>query len=183
VQVRPDLHKAFELMTESASAGSGIAASRLQAVMMGRSLLLPLSSGRPVLGTWQGIYLANFSSKAVDCEVACVLLPAQGENSVAQHTAPSRGCHALDSALHAVDLSQGARSCPSCCSRALPNPYYRNMAGNVWTIRAHAGAAVLVHLKHTSAALTVTETQAQASMELALNVLVPEAWNDRTHVS
>ncbi len=40
--------------------GEGNSAAHVKASMMGSSVTIPLRDGRPALGTWQGIYLAEF---------------------------------------------------------------------------------------------------------------------------
>ena len=40
--------------------GEGNSAAHIKASMMGASVTVPLRGGRPALGTWQGIYFAEF---------------------------------------------------------------------------------------------------------------------------
>ncbi|MBD3677125.1 MAG: YjbQ family protein [Rhodobacteraceae bacterium] len=51
--------------------------AHIKAAMMPMSLSIPVSAGRPVLGTWQGIYLFEHRSRPHRREVAGLLLRAE----------------------------------------------------------------------------------------------------------
>eukprot|EP00730_Choanoeca_flexa_P006199 TRINITY_DN12103_c0_g1_i10.p1 TRINITY_DN12103_c0_g1~~TRINITY_DN12103_c0_g1_i10.p1 ORF type:complete len:212 (+),score=22.26 TRINITY_DN12103_c0_g1_i10:1395-2030(+) len=56
--VRPDLQQAFTLMSNDSPVEA--------AVLMGLTLSIPVQGGRPDLGTWQGVYVANFTGNAAE---------------------------------------------------------------------------------------------------------------------
>ncbi len=56
--------------------GEGNSDSHIQAIMTGSSLLVPVSQGRLVLGTWQGIYFCEFDGPRFQRQIQCQLLPA-----------------------------------------------------------------------------------------------------------
>ncbi len=56
--------------------GEGNSDSHIQSIMTGPSLLVPVSSGRLVMGTWQGIYFCEFDgprSRKVWCQLLTAL--------------------------------------------------------------------------------------------------------------
>eukprot|EP00045_Choanoeca_perplexa_P013850 m.158940 g.158940 ORF g.158940 m.158940 type:complete len:393 (-) comp16477_c1_seq5:193-1371(-) len=96
--VRPDLQLAFDKISQE---NPLICAS-----LMGYTLTVPITSGRPSLGTWQGLYVANFTG-CKEASLVATFLPGQHVTSVTV-TAPERGCHIItDTLAEAIPKSQG----------------------------------------------------------------------------
>eukprot|EP00730_Choanoeca_flexa_P006200 TRINITY_DN12103_c0_g1_i3.p1 TRINITY_DN12103_c0_g1~~TRINITY_DN12103_c0_g1_i3.p1 ORF type:complete len:380 (+),score=59.69 TRINITY_DN12103_c0_g1_i3:1395-2534(+) len=79
--VRPDLQQAFTLMSNDSPVEA--------AVLMGLTLSIPVQGGRPDLGTWQGVYVANFTGQT-SISILATYLPGRHLGQVSS-TAPERG--------------------------------------------------------------------------------------------
>jgi len=136
--------------------------AHVKCALVGPSLSLPVRGGRPLTGTWQGLYLNEHRSTATErqCLVTLSSPPAGAvaEQCTISVTAPSRGCHALDAEALGAKVEA--------------------IVAKVCTGRAH------FFCKHTSASLAIAGAGDGAPLEAALNAVVPEAWHHNmfTHV-
>ena len=77
--VRADIAEAFEKLVPwhaGYSHTEGNSAAHIKSVMCGHSVAVPVSGGRPVLGTWQGIFFAEFDGPRRR-EVVVLVVPAR----------------------------------------------------------------------------------------------------------
>jgi len=155
--VRTDLDAALDRLVDECASGEAEAAVA-KTSLVGVSLDVPIQGGQLALGTWQGIYLCDFTGRAGGSgrELVATVMETPNVRDTRNVTlqAPSRGCHLSRSPLHDADLLPGLRQCR---------------------------AGVLnVTIKHTSASLTINENAdptVRSDMEAAFNHLVPEIWN------
>eukprot|EP00899_Mesostigma_viride_P013112 jgi/Mesvir1/21801/Mv04192-RA.1 len=153
-------HSLFEHVDE----GEDDMPAHVKSTLVGPSVTLPVGrGGRPLLGTWQGLYLnehrnvGGYGTGHSRDVVATLLVPSLSDpkavtsQATVTVTAPSRGCHPITDKVLAAVAKDVAR-----CT----------------------GAGLLCcFIQHTSASLTVNEEKSGARLEAALNQVVPEAWN------
>ena len=118
-----------------------------QESLFSNSLILFVSRGRFVLGTWQGVYL-NAHEKSSECyvhNVNVMVLPCKEKHSLTSFTASSRGSHAVNRDKVLSEL----------CKRY---------------------SLLFVSTLHTSASLSLSIPSAK-NLEPYLNRIVPARWN------
>lgn len=155
--VRTDLDGALERVVAGA-AKQGVNAAVAKTSLVGVSMDIPIQSGKFALGTWQGLYLCDFTGAAGEKgrEIVVTLMEAANIKNTKNLTvqAPSRGCH----------LTTGT------------------FTGNVVPGLAECDVGLLnLHIKHTSASLTINENAdptVRTDLEAAFNHIAPESWND-----
>lgn len=79
--VRRDMEKSFDLLAkenepfyEHTVEGSDDMPAHIKAVLMGHSVQIPISKGKLVLGTWQGIFLGEFRNRAGGRKLVATIL-------------------------------------------------------------------------------------------------------------
>lgn len=79
--VRSDLDQAFDVLApenqpfyDHTVEGPDDMPAHIKSILVGSSVSLPISNGRPRLGTWQGIYLCEFREKATPRKLVVTVL-------------------------------------------------------------------------------------------------------------
>jgi len=152
--VRTDMEGALERIASSAKSPED--AARAKTSLVGVSLDVPIHDGKFGFGTWQGLYLCDFTGQAGEAgrELVVTITKTSNVRDTKNITvkAPSRGCHLV------TDRFEGGVPGLAECKVGLLN----------------------FCIRHTSASLSINENAdptVRTDMEAALNRIVPESWN------
>eukprot|EP01127_Copromyxa_protea_P009144 TRINITY_DN2134_c0_g1_i1.p1 TRINITY_DN2134_c0_g1~~TRINITY_DN2134_c0_g1_i1.p1 ORF type:complete len:356 (-),score=44.47 TRINITY_DN2134_c0_g1_i1:28-1095(-) len=130
-----------------------IAPSSYMSSLFPPSLSIPIYKGEPVLGTWQGVYLCNWSKRKQEHVIhASIFSSEQARYSTQVLSAPARGCHHITNDRLTSDISGIGQSKHELCQFFI----------------CHTSAAICVN--------TLGENVG-TKMEKSLNSIVPESWN------
>ena len=152
--VRVDMAAALARVAANALGASAAPADERAGVcalgaMIGGSVCVPLADGRPLTGTWQGVWLARHAEGARDARIAAQLLPARAQTTLSV-SAGGRG---------AVDITEKVRDAVSAAAGGSES------------------GAVHVFVRHTSAALVLGALRSARELEEAASAVVPRAWH------
>eukprot|EP00808_Paulinella_micropora_P024574 g3894.t1 len=190
--VQSDMDNAMKHLVPSSLAKSAPSVAATQALLFGCTLILPVEGGRLNLGTWQGIYLCQWTSgkDSGDHTVLATLLPASSPKSFRVATFPLdyRGCHPIASSIGpagpAAETSAKSSGPAESLLQQLPEAKTCQQ-GLAHLLIKHTSASAMVGSKRLTEKISGStgkrrqwdKSRQEMRGETIFNTLVPNQWN------